>query len=156
MTNHNAIQTKPGPLPPTYFLLCLAGGIGVHFVVPIVQIIPWPYRLASLIAFLLGSWITIWTDQMFKRLGTTVKPHLDPSILITNGPFRISRHPMYLGMTMILLGVAILSGSVSAFISPIVFALIMQVQFIPLEERTMQRVFGEQFTTYQERVRAWL
>jgi protein-S-isoprenylcysteine O-methyltransferase Ste14 len=63
---------------------------------------------------------------------------------------------MYLGMTLTLLGLAILSGSVAALASPLVFALIMQVKFIPLEERALERVFGEQYAAYRARVRAWL
>lgn len=156
MTDNPAPQTKPGLLPPANFLACWLGGVGMHLVVPIAQFIHWPFRLAGLIPFLLGGWITAWADQTFKRRGTTVKPHHDPSVLVSTGPFRISRHPMYLGMTMVLLGIAVLSGSVSAFLSPIVFALIMHVKFIPREEQTMQRVFGEQFTTYKGRVRTWL
>jgi protein-S-isoprenylcysteine O-methyltransferase Ste14 len=156
MADENSTESKPGLLAPAYFLFCWLGGIGLHFVVPIARIITGPYRLIGLVPFLLGGWITVWADQIFKQRGTTVKPHLDPSVLVTNGPFRISRHPMYLGMTMILFGIAILSGSIIAFISPIAFAAIVQMKFMPLEERAMRRIFGEQYTSYKERVRAWL
>ncbi len=156
MADHNAAETKPGPLPPTYFFLCLVAGIGLHFVFPIVQIIPWPYRLAGLIPLLLGSWITIWADQIFKQRGTTVKPHLDPSVLVTTGPFRFSRHPMYLGMTLILAGIAVLLGSAIAFVSPIAFAIVIQIKFMPMEERALERVFGVQYAEYRKRVRAWI
>lgn len=156
MADRNPTETKPGPLPPAYFFLCLVAGVGLHLVFPIVQIIPWPYRLASLIPFLLGGWITIWADQIFKQRGTTVKPHLDPSVLVTDGPFRISRHPMYLGMMLILLGIAFLSGSAISFISPIAFAIVIQVRVMLMEERTLERLFGAQYTAYRKRVRAWI
>ena len=156
MADQNTTESKPGPLPPTYFLLCWLGGVALHFLIPLYQLIPWPYRWAGLVPFVLGCWITIWADQIFKQRGTTVKPHLDPSVLITDGPFRISRHPMYLGMTLILIGPAVFLGSLTVFAAPVAFALIAQFKFIPLEERALDRVFGEQYEAYRQRVRAWL
>ncbi|MDD5173200.1 MAG: methyltransferase, partial [Patescibacteria group bacterium] len=70
--------------------------------------------------------MNIWTDNIFKKGKTTVKPHEKPSTLIVSGPFRLSRHPMYLGMAAILFGVSILLGSLTLFIFPIIFGILMQ------------------------------
>jgi protein-S-isoprenylcysteine O-methyltransferase Ste14 len=134
----------------------MIAGIGFHLVFPIRQLIPEPLVWTGLVPFVLGGWITLWTDRIFKKRGTTVKPHLEPSTLVTDGPYRISRHPMYLGMTLILLGIAVYCGSVTAFVAPVLFALIIQLKFIPMEERTMECVFGDDFRAYKRRTRAWL
>lgn len=156
MADQDTTETRPGPLPPTYFLICWLGGVALHFLAPLYQLIPWPIRWAGLIPFLLGCSITIWADQIFKQRGTTVKPHLDPSELVTSGPYRISRNPMYLGMTAILLGLSVFLGSLTVFAAPAAFALIAQLKFIPIEERALTKVFGEQYRVYKQRVRAWL
>jgi len=62
---------------------------------------------------------------------------------------------MYLGMTAILPGEAILLGSLTAFIAPLGFFLVMQAVFIPLEERSMSQTFGEEYTLYRKKARMW-
>ncbi|MGD8921752.1 MAG: isoprenylcysteine carboxylmethyltransferase family protein [Candidatus Zixiibacteriota bacterium] len=151
-----SITQKTGPLPPTFFFILLILGIVLRLAVPAYTFLHWPYNLVGLAPLLFGSWITVWADNIFKRRGTTVKPHLDPSELIVSGPFRISRHPMYLGMALILLGEALLLGAVTPLAAPIAFAVIMQARFIPMEERSMERVFGKQYDAYRRRVRQWL
>jgi protein-S-isoprenylcysteine O-methyltransferase Ste14 len=156
MPQSETTNSSPGLLPPGYFLVSLLAGAALHVLLPVSQIIPWPYRLLGCLPLGIGGLTTLWADQVFKQRNTTVKPHLDPTALITNGPFRISRHPMYLGMTMSLLGIALLLGSTTAFVAPIAFALIMQFKFIPMEERSMERTFGEKYGLYKRRVRRWI
>ncbi len=95
-------------LPPTYFLMSLALIIGLHFIFPITRIIPLPYNWFGIFLIVFGGVINIWTDNIFKKEKTTVKPYEKPSILIVSGPFRFSRNPMYFGMAVILLGVTVL------------------------------------------------
>ena len=147
---------KSPVLPPTYFFLALAVTVAIHFLWPLTQVIAWPYRWFGLLPLAFGGWITVWADQIFKRVETTVKPHLDPTALVAEGPFRISRHPMYLGMTLILFGVALLLGSVTAFIPAVAFCLVMQLVYIPMEEAAMLAVFGEDYRQYRSRVRCWI
>jgi len=63
---------------------------------------------------------------------------------------------MYLGMVVILIGAAILLGSISAFISPFVFFIIMNGTFIPHEEKALEEAFGQDFVDYKRRVRCWI
>jgi protein-S-isoprenylcysteine O-methyltransferase Ste14 len=93
---------------------------------------------------------------MFKRAQTTVKPHETPSTLITSGPYRFSRHPMYAFMTLILLGAAVFLGSLTAFVGPILFLVVVELVFIPKEEEAMAEAFGEEYVKYRRRVRKWI
>jgi protein-S-isoprenylcysteine O-methyltransferase Ste14 len=143
-------------MPPTYFFALLLLSIALHFILPVRQLIRLPYRYLGIVLIAFGSLINLWTDSLFKSNKTTVKPHENPTELITSGPFRLSRHPMYLGMTAVLLGVAILLGSLITFVFPIVFAILMELLFIPLEEKNLQQVFRSKYADYRKKSRRWI
>jgi protein-S-isoprenylcysteine O-methyltransferase Ste14 len=105
---------------------------------------------------LFGTIINIWTDNLFKKAGTTVKPTLLPKYFITKGPFKISRHPMYLGMVAVLFGEAMILGTFITFIFPIIFIILMEILFIPIEEENLQKKFGNKYLDYKNKVRRWI
>jgi protein-S-isoprenylcysteine O-methyltransferase Ste14 len=149
-------MNKSKILPPRFFFLYLIAGLALHFIAPLVRFDnPW-IRLPGIVIGIVGVVITIWTDQLFKINKTTVKPFEQPTVLVTHGPFRISRHPMYLGMTMILLGVAIFLGSLVSMAAPVAFVITMELLFIPFEEQAMHETFGEQYCSYSKGVRRWI
>jgi len=143
-------------LPPTYFIILLLLSIGFHFVFPIEKIIFPPYTYFGWIFIIFGAVLNIWTDSLFKKNKTTVKPFEKPKELITTGPFKISRHPMYLGMVAILLGVAIFHGTIITFLFPVIFIFLSEVLFISHEEENLKETFGEDYVNYKNRVRRWL
>jgi len=144
---------KPKILPPTYFIVLLPLSIGLHLFLPVQRLF---YSSFGAILALFGIIITVWADAMFKKRGTTVKPHETPSSLEISGPFRISRHPMYMGMAAILLGAAMLMGSLTAFLPTAIFIILMDRIFIPLEEGNMEKTFGDKYMDYKKRVRRWI
>jgi len=142
-------------MPTTYLLVLLLLSIGLHFVFPIKKIIHSPYTYLGIIFIIFGSILNIWADNMFKKSKTPVKPHETPTSLEVSGPFRISRHPMYLGGVAILLGAAVIMGSIITFVFPILFLILMEIIFIPFEEKNLERVFGEKFLDYKKKARRW-
>ncbi len=142
--------------PPSYFLICLALAIGLNFVLPVMRLIYAPYKYIGILLLGIGIWLNIWADNLFKKKNTTVKPYEKSSALVLEGPFRFSRHPMYLGMVVALLGVAVILGSLISFFSPIAFFITIQIAFIPLEEKAMEQTFGQKYLDYKNRVRCWL
>lgn len=80
----------------------------------------------------------------------------DPERIVTAGPFGFSRNPMYLGMLLVLLGVAALYGTAPGFIFPLVYFGVANGYYIPYEESRMTEIFGDQFLTYKAEVRRWL
>jgi len=144
------------PLPPTYFIILLLLSIGLHFIFPIKKVIFPPYTYFGFALIVFGGVINIWTDFLLKKKRTTVKPYENPTYLITSGPFRISRNPQYLGFTAILLGVAINHGTLITFISPIIFVVLIELLFIPFEEKNLERIFGKRYGEYKNHVRRWL
>lgn len=93
---------------------------------------------------------------MFKLAGTTIKPFQESKTLVTTGIFRFSRNPMYLGFALILVGAAILLGSLTPFFVIPVFVILTEKQFIISEEIMLERTFGTAFLDYKRRVRRWL
>jgi len=104
----------------------------------------------------IGLVLAVRADYLFKNKKTTVKPFQGSSALVTEGPFRFSRHPMYLGMTFALAGVSVLLGSLSSFIAPVGFCITMQLVFIAREEKDMENVFCKEYKEYKKNVRQWL
>lgn len=92
----------------------------------------------------------------FRKAGTPVRPGDEPTKLVTSGPYRITRNPMYLGLELILLSVFFLAQSPFLLIPPIVFFLLINFLQIPFEEKLMIERFGQSYAEYCQRVRRWL
>ncbi len=142
-------------LPPTFLFLFLALAFILYLLFPIISILG-SYRLFGIIFIAIGIAINIWADSLFKKEKTTIKPNEIPSSLVIKGPFLFSRHPMYLGSVLILLGVAIALGALSSFLSPILMFVILDKKFIPHEEKQMEKIFKEEYKEYKKQVRRWL
>jgi protein-S-isoprenylcysteine O-methyltransferase Ste14 len=143
-------------LPPTYFLGAIGLAVALHFLLPLRQLLAFPWRLTGLAPLVIGIVLNLLADQTFKKHDTTVKPFEKSSFLVTGGVFGISRNPMYLGMTLVLLGVALLLGSLIPFAVVIVLPILFDRLFISPEEQMLEDTFGDQFREYRERVRKWL
>ena len=114
-------------------------------------------RLGGLVAAV-GIAIAVAAFARFRQIGTTANP-VDPSKasrLVTDGVFRVSRNPMYLGLLLLLIGWAVWLGSVSPLVVPPLFVFaITVVQIIP-EERALNRNFGEEYVSYRRSVARWV
>ena len=143
-------------MPPTFFFIFLMIAVLIHFVLPILQLINYPLNWSGLLFILAGGILNIWTDRLFKKNNTTVKPNETPTSLIKNGPFKFSRNPMYLGMEFLLIGVGLILGSVTSFVGAVLFPLTMELKFIRQEEKIMEEKFGDKFETYKKKVARWI
>ena len=103
-----------------------------------------------------GAVLTSYAVLKFKDVGTTVRPDRAASTLVIAGPYKISRNPMYLGLALVYLGIAIAAQSVWALILlPVVLAII-QRQAIEPEEAFLEKRFGANYINYAAKVRRWL
>lgn len=145
-----------GVLPPTYIFLSLVMMVVLHFLLPVTRIITFPWSLLGIIPFILGLVINLIADSAFKKQQTTVKPFEKSTTLVTSGVFRVCRHPMYLGFVLVLIGIAVFMGSLTPFAVVIVFAVLMDVVFIRVEEKMLAETFGEAWGEYKKKVRRWI
>jgi protein-S-isoprenylcysteine O-methyltransferase Ste14 len=127
-----------------------------HYLVPVMTLVPRPYTYLGIIPLVGGLALATWASIVFRKAGTSFQLHGESSLLVTSGPFRFSRNPMYLGMLVWLLGLAVLLGSLISFLFPLLLFLVANSCLVPLEEKSMERLFGTQFTDYKQRVRRWL
>ena len=127
-----------------------------NFMIPIRTVIYAPYTYFGIVIIGVGIVMDLWSSSLFVKSKTTVSPYGSPTSLVTSGPFRISRDPMYLGMAAILLGIAVFLGTLVTFAFPVIFIMIIQTRLIPEEERKLDKIFGEQSTEYKNKVRRWI
>jgi protein-S-isoprenylcysteine O-methyltransferase Ste14 len=143
-------------LPPVYFLVALLLMVGLHLALPIVQVIQVPYRYGGLVFLLGGILLVLWAVLLFGQAGTTIKPFQESSALVVRGPYRLTRNPMYVGMVVGLVGIAVLLGSLSPSIIIPLFVALIDLRFIRFEEARLERTFGADYVAYKTRVRRWL
>ncbi len=143
-------------LPPTYLLVSIVVMVVLHFLFPVTTIIPLPWNVIGIIPLALGIVINIVADSALHKADTTVKPFEESTALVTHGAYRISRHPMYLGFVLILIGVAILLGSLSPYVVILIFAILMDQVFIKVEERMLKAKFGGEWQAYTLKTRRWI
>jgi len=143
-------------MPTVYLLVAMVLCIFLHFLIPIVYIMPVPWNLLGFIPLILGIWINISADRAFKLAETTVKPFEESRILIQDGVFRWSRNPMYLGFVGILLGMSMLLRSLSPYIVIVVFIILIDLVFIRVEEEILEVKFVEEWKAYRSKVRRWI
>ena len=143
-------------LPPTYLLVSIVVVVVLHFLLPVMTIIHLPWNMIGIIPLALGIAINIAADGALHKANTTVKPFEESSALVTDGAYRISRHPMYLGFVLFLIGVAILLGSLSPCVVILIFAALMDQIFIKVEERMLEARFSGEWPAYKLKTRRWI
>ena len=144
--------------PPIVAVIVGALMWGVSRVTPILDVPPAARLAAVAVTAALGVPVAAAAFVAFGRAGTTIDPvHPDrASSLVTHGIFNLSRNPMYVGLTLLLLGWASWLAAPWALLGPLVFVpYITQFQILP-EERVMEQKFGAEYVRYRNRVRRWL
>jgi protein-S-isoprenylcysteine O-methyltransferase Ste14 len=143
-------------LPPQLVLVCLPVMFLLHWFFPGLTFLPVPFQLVGLFPLFAGLVLTIAASGQFQRVGTNVKTFNEPGKLVTDGWFRFTRNPMYLGFLLVLLGVGTLFGTASPLLGPLAFGIIANLWYIPFEEQAMSAKFGPAYKAYQQRVWRWL
>mgnify|MGYP000364772738 CR=1 FL=1 len=116
------------------------------------------FTILSYISHFAGLSILVLAVRLFKKQNTTVNPiKIDnASSLVTSGVFKFSRNPMYLGMVMILFGLALMFNLFGGILFVLLFMIYITKFQIRPEEEVMERLFGEDFIKYKHKVRMWL
>lgn len=151
-------QDKAGVIapPPVIYLGALVFGLLLNrrFPIPflprkIARSLGWPLLSGGLL--LMG-----WFEWAMRHAGTPANPYKPVSQIATEGPFRYTRNPAYLAMTMIYTGIAGLANALWAILLLPVALLVIQRGVIEREERYLERKFGEEYLRYKARVRRWI
>jgi protein-S-isoprenylcysteine O-methyltransferase Ste14 len=143
---------------PWVFVLTYLAGVGMERVLPLhvpIEALPGG-SVAGGVVFVIGAAIAGWGLLTFRKARTTTVPGKASSQLVTWGPYRFSRNPMYVGLTIAYIGEAgILQQVWPMVLVPLCVAYVNWV-VIPVEEGKLREVFGEEFERYRVRVRRWI
>jgi len=142
-------------IPPVYLLMTLVLMWFMQFVLPVFRYIHEPVAYVGIIGVLLGIIMAALAAGMFKQAGTGIRPFDEATTLVTSGFYRYTRNPMYIGMILMLAGVAFLMGTIGAALPVLVFILIIRNNFVVGEERFLEASFGQQYLDYKSNVRRW-
>lgn len=149
-------MNAPRIYPPTYFLIALLGMLALRFVIPLSVIIPAPWSLLGIVPIGLGIILSAIADRAFRTAGTTVRPYEVSSVLVTEGFYRMTRNPMYLGFALILVGAAMILGTISPFLVVVGFIILIDRIFIRMEEQMLSKRFGDDWRAYAARTGRWI
>lgn len=158
MTRPAAPERRPalGLRPPFLAALLLAAAWGVDGLTSASPVLGAPWRWAGLGPLAAGLGVAGAALLRFHAQGTTHNPYGLPTALVTTGPYRFSRNPMYVGLLSGLLGVGMLRGTVPFLAVPPVLFLLLRTAFIPYEEARLEGLFGEAYLAWKRRTRRWL
>ena len=143
-------------MPPVYFLLTVLLIAALHWFLPIAKMIDAPLSYIGLLIIAIGFIVVVVPAWAFDTHATTIRPFEESDALVTDGFFRITRNPMYLGMVIILVGVAVLLGTLATFIPIPFFVVLIRQRFILEEEAILAEKFGEKYLEYKSSVRRWM
>ncbi len=136
------------------FLLLIVLPLLTHYFFPVKIVIHKPYSYLGIVVMFVGVFMAIRTSIFFRRAGNSFSLQGDSSKLITTGLFSYSRNPMYLGILFWLIGLAVLLGSLTAFIYPVIFFALANLM-ISYEEKQLENMYSKEYINYKNRVRRW-
>jgi len=142
--------------PPVVFLTGLAIGCLVQRWFPLAiapgGLLP---RLLGALLVLLAGMLALWAFRAFRRAHTTVRPDCAASTLMTRGPFRFTRNPLYLSLALLQAGLALLADALWPALMLLPVLLVIRYYVIAREERHLRSRFGAEYQAYCRTVRRW-
>ena len=146
--------------PPILIALCLIASwcLEQGQAWPILPATRWHGLRAALSGALIlgGVGLVLYCARLFKRAQTPIQPWRPTSDIITSGPYRYSRNPIYLGIAIAGAGIALAFNSWWMLFGVLAFALIANKHVIEREEEYLERKFGEAYSSYRSETRRWL
>jgi len=145
-------------LPPLIFLGFLAAAAVLEAVVPLAVLAAhaFPRYLAGAVLAAGGFVMILMGTRRFQAAGTNIPPSLPTTALVVDGIYRRTRNPLYLGMTLVYLGVGVAAGSIWAIVLVVPLLWLINAGVIAREERYLERKFGDAYRAYKARVRRWV
>jgi protein-S-isoprenylcysteine O-methyltransferase Ste14 len=142
--------------PPLLYAFVFTGGVLLQRVWP-VQILSMPVsRSVGIACIVLGVALSMWSIRTFWRAGASVVPVKPSTAIVTGGPFRFTRNPMYMALALLYLGATFWLNTPWPLLLLPVLLFLVQAYVIAREEQYLERKFGEEYLQYKSRVRRWL
>ncbi len=146
------------PWPPILLVAIVAATIAAGYAVPL----SWPGqddligRIAGLSLGVAGIALIAWAAWTLRRHGTTILPDKAADVLVTDGPFRFRRNPIYIGHVLMLLGIAEVTHNIWFAILAIPYVPLVTWLAVLPEERHLEARFGDAYRAYKAQTRRWI
>jgi len=142
--------------PPVLLLFHVLAAFLLNWLVPLPFAFPKVLEWMGYILVFAGLGSAFSAVSQFGRMHTTLDPHGSVSAVVTSGPYRFSRNPIYFGFLCTLIGLPLALGNYwGAVLSPLLMMSLYQL-VIKHEEAYLEKKFGDVYTSYKSRVRRWL
>ena len=143
--------------PPVLYVSSLALAFGANAIAPRpIALPPLALHIAGAIFFVLSGVLARWAFVAMKKGGTSANPRKPSEALTTTGPFKLSRNPIYVAMTGLYFGFALLGNSLWPFLFLVPLLIAMHWGVVLREERYLTQRFGEAYVAYKSGTRRWL
>jgi len=143
-------------LPPVLFAGTLAIGLLVQWLHPISI---WRGAITLWLGMALcaaSGWLALWARRTMKQAGTNINPLRPATALVTGGPFRFTRNPLYLSLVLLYLGLTLAVNGLWPLVLFFPLLVVLHYGVIAREERYLESKFGDAYRNYRASVRRWL
>lgn len=149
-------ERLPREIPPVWQIGAIAVMVALHMLWPLATWIPRPWNHSGWVVIVVSMILQVSNLQRFRRVRTGLRPFDPVSQLVVVGAYRWSRNPMYVGLVVTTVGVAICLGTASPWFVPPLLWLVLDRRFVRREEQFLRQQLGTVYDDYCGRVRRWL
>jgi protein-S-isoprenylcysteine O-methyltransferase Ste14 len=153
-----ASADNPGVVarPPLLYGAALLVALVLRWSWPMPLFGPGVARWPGLALVVLGVGIAIWGGRTMLAARTNVDPSLPATAIVVSGPFRFSRNPLYLALTLVYVGLTLALNSWWGIVVLVPLLIVMHLGVVLREERYLEHKFGEVYRQYRSKVRRYL
>lgn len=151
-------KDRPGVIapPPLVFFAFLGFGLGLDGVWPLTAVPGAVGRTVGFALIAIGVGIFAAAIYHLRQAGTSVQTRMPATAVVTSGPFRFSRNPIYLSASLAFAGIGLAADNVWILALVVPFLAVIRYGVISREERYLEAKFGEEYRRYKASVRRWL
>jgi protein-S-isoprenylcysteine O-methyltransferase Ste14 len=143
--------------PPIAWALAIVVGLGADWLYPLGFIPSWMAGVwLGGAVFAAGFALALWAITTFRRAGTRVETYKPTTSIVAGGPYRFTRNPIYIGMLLGQIGLAVGLDSVWLLATLVPFFLVIRFGVVAREEAYLEGKFGQAYVDYKARVRRWV
>jgi protein-S-isoprenylcysteine O-methyltransferase Ste14 len=159
MTDDSNREDRHGPNvrvhPPIIYAISILAGIGLNELWPLSMPFSLHGRFYGSLVIAIAVCIAVWSLLHFHKHDTDVRPDKPDSALITSGPYRFSRNPLYIMLSLVQLTVAIWLDNLWVLLLVVPSITVITRYAITREELYLEQLFGQKYLDYKQRVRRW-
>ena len=142
--------------PPLIYAVPMAVGILLHALFPMNLLPPVLANVLGGLSFILAVILAVLASRTMRQAGTNVNPSQPTTAIVSDGPFRFTRNPLYLSLTLLYSSISLLANALLPMLMLPIVLIIIERGVIAREERYLEDKFGEEYTHYKARVRRWI